>query len=58
MRAAMAEASKFVLAGFELATDVKIVRWPDRYSDPRGVEMWDRVCNLVMAEAPQQWTAA
>jgi hypothetical protein len=59
MRAAMAEASKFVLAGFELATDVKIVRWPDRYSDPRGVEMWDRVCNLVVAEAPhQQWDAA
>jgi len=58
MRAAMAEASKFVLAGFELATDVKIVRWPDHYSDPRGVEMWDRVCNLVAAEAPQQQGAA
>jgi hypothetical protein len=59
MRAAMAEASRFVLAGFELGTDVKIVRWPDRYVDPRGVEMWDRVCKLVAAEAPQQqWGAA
>jgi len=48
MRAAMAEASRFVLDGFELATDVKIVRWPERYSDPRGAEMWDRVCNLVL----------
>ena len=50
MRAAMAEASRFVLAGFELATDVKVVRWPDRYADPRGQEMWNRVCNLVVAE--------
>src|SRR5262245_7911976 len=59
MRAAMAEASRFVLAGFELTTDVKIVRWPDRYSDPRGTEMWNRVCNLVAAEqAPPQWSAA
>jgi len=59
MRAVMAEASRFVLAGFELATDVKIVRWPDRYSDPRGTEMWNRVCNLVAAEpAPRQWSAA
>src|SRR5262245_19361243 len=36
MRAEMAEASGLVLAGFELATDVKIIRWPDRYADPRG----------------------
>jgi DNA polymerase I-like protein with 3'-5' exonuclease and polymerase domains len=57
MRAAMAEASRFVLAGFELATDVMIVRWPDRYSDPRGTEMWCRVCSLV-EQAPQQWSAA
>jgi hypothetical protein len=28
MRAAMVEASSFVLGGFELATDVKTVRWP------------------------------
>jgi DNA polymerase I-like protein with 3'-5' exonuclease and polymerase domains len=53
MRAAMAEASMFVLAGFELATDVKIVRWPDRYTDPRGNEMWDRVCSLVVEEEQQ-----
>src|SRR5262249_4069812 len=59
MRAAMAEASRFVLAGFELTTDVKTVRWPDRYSDPRGTEMWKRVCDLVAAKpAQQQWSAA
>ena len=38
-----------VLAGFELNTEVKVVRWPDRYMDPRGVEMWDRVCKLTAA---------
>jgi DNA polymerase I len=46
-RAAMAEASRIVLYGFELATDVKIVRWPDRYMDPRGAVMWDRVTRLI-----------
>jgi hypothetical protein len=56
IRAAMAEASRAVLAGFELATDVKIVRWPGRYGDPRGREMWDRVCHLA-ADAPQRRTA-
>jgi DNA polymerase I len=57
MRAAMAEASRLVLAGFELGTDVKVVRWPDRYADPRGIEMWSRVSNLVdVAEKPRrQW---
>jgi DNA polymerase family A len=53
MRAAMAEASRFVLAGFELTTDVKITRWPDRYSDRRGAEMWRRVCSLAQPAGPQ-----
>ena len=47
MRAAMAEASKIVLAGFELRTDVMRVRYPDRYQDPRGTAMWDRVIELI-----------
>jgi hypothetical protein len=57
MRMAMAEASTLVLAGFELATDVKVIHWPDRYADSRGREMWNRVCNLVTAEEQpqQQW---
>jgi DNA polymerase I len=46
MRAAMAEAARVVLAGFELGTDVKIVRWPARYMDGRGAVMWDRVTKL------------
>jgi DNA polymerase I-like protein with 3'-5' exonuclease and polymerase domains len=53
VRAAMAEASRSVLGGFELATDVKEVCWPDRYVDPRGRQMWDRVCSLI-AQAERQ----
>src|SRR5262249_20822682 len=58
IRAAMAVGSSLVLVGFELATDVKVIRWPDRYADPRGNEMWNRVCNLVGAseQSQQQWS--
>ena len=46
-RTAMAEASRVVLGGFELATDVSITRYPDRYMDARGRVMWDRVMELL-----------
>jgi DNA polymerase I-like protein with 3'-5' exonuclease and polymerase domains len=46
-RAAMAEASRVVLAGFEIQTDVKVTRYPDRYTDKRGTMMWDRVMALI-----------
>jgi DNA polymerase I len=52
MRAAMAEASRIVLDGIELGTDVHIVRYPDRYMDPRGVAMWDQVVSLIAKHAP------
>ena len=47
MRGAMAEASRVVLDGFELGTDAELVRWPDRYMDPRGVVMWAKVMELL-----------
>jgi DNA polymerase I len=48
MQAAMAEASRVVLNGFELGTEVKIVRYPDRYMDEdRGRDMWDTVMRLL-----------
>jgi hypothetical protein len=47
MRAAMAEASRIVLDGFELRTDVARVLYPNRFRDPRGIAMWDRVIELV-----------
>src|SRR5262249_18626862 len=46
-QAAMVEASRIVLGGFELRTEAKIVRFPDRYSDPRGAVMWERVMKLI-----------
>jgi DNA polymerase-1 len=46
-RAAMAEASRAVLNGFEIRTDVKVIRHPERYIDPRGAVMWDRVTKLI-----------
>jgi hypothetical protein len=47
MRDCMAEASRAVLAGFALRTEAKVVRYPDRYSDPRGTVMWQRVQELL-----------
>jgi hypothetical protein len=55
MRAAMAEASRIVLDGFELRTDVKRVLHPDRFRDKRGVRMWDHVMDLI---APRHTTSA
>ena len=43
----MAEASRIVLAGFELGTDASLVCHPDRYMDPRGSVMWERVMALI-----------
>lgn len=47
MQSYMLAAARIVLAGFELRTDAEIIRWPARYSDPRGSVMWDRVTRLL-----------
>jgi hypothetical protein len=44
---AMAEASAAVLAGFQLRSDVKTVRYPDRYMDKRGAKMWNTVQRIL-----------
>jgi hypothetical protein len=51
-RECMRRASRIVLnkdptGSHELRTDCKIVRWPDRYSDPRGEGIWTRVLELL-----------
>jgi hypothetical protein len=51
MRSHMAEASKAILGGFEVRTDVKVVRYPGRYMDPRGKGMWQRVMKLIGEES-------
>jgi DNA polymerase family A len=55
MREAMREASAIVLGGFELATDAKLVRYPDRYQDPRGKVMWRKVMKLIGEETETNW---
>jgi hypothetical protein len=57
MRAAMAEASRIVLGGFELGTDVSITRWPARYMDSRGRVMWQRVLELLDRSDERKKTA-
>jgi DNA polymerase family A len=57
MRAAMAEASRFVLSGFELRTEAETVCHPNRYTDPRGRVMWDRVWALIAKRQQQQQQA-
>jgi len=44
---AMAEASSVVLSGFPLRSDVKLVRYPERYRDERGSQMWRTVCEAL-----------
>lgn len=44
---AMREASAAVLDGFELRSDAKVIRHPERYSDPRGERMWETVSELL-----------
>jgi DNA polymerase I len=46
-QAFMAEASRVVLGGFELRTEAKIVKYPDRFIDNRGVRMWGEVWALI-----------
>jgi hypothetical protein len=51
-QAAMSDASALVLDGFRLRSDAKIVRYPERYEDERGKEMWARVWNVMAEIAP------
>ncbi len=51
-RAAMAEASRVVLGGFELATDADVVAWPERYRDPRGARLWEVITELIAEPRP------
>jgi len=46
-QAFMLDASTIVLPGFPLRTEAKIVRYPDRYQDPRGAQMWQTVQTIL-----------
>jgi DNA polymerase I len=43
----MQQASATVLNGFVLKSDARIVRYPNRYMDERGIKMWDTVMETV-----------
>jgi hypothetical protein len=47
-RELMAEASRDVLTGgLTLRTDVDVIRYPDRYRDSRGTEMWKSISRFL-----------
>jgi len=46
-QAIMREASRVVLSGFEVRIDSKIVRYPDRYDEPRGEAMWQKITQIL-----------
>jgi DNA polymerase I-like protein with 3'-5' exonuclease and polymerase domains len=43
----MQKASKIVLGGFKIRTEAEIVRFPNRYKDERGEQMWNRVIGIL-----------
>jgi DNA polymerase I-like protein with 3'-5' exonuclease and polymerase domains len=44
---AMREASLTVLNGFPIRVDAKVVRYPHRFADERGREMWEAACSIL-----------
>jgi DNA polymerase I len=53
MQDVMRRASRIVLNAGELRTDAKIIRHPNRYADPRGDAIWNRVLGLLAEQQPQ-----
>jgi hypothetical protein len=63
MREIMRRASRVILnptadGTFELRTDAKIIRYPDRFTDPRGAELWETVLKFLAERRQQQEAAA
>ena len=61
LRELMRRASRLILnptadGSLELRTDATIVRYPDRYMDKRGTEMWNRVMALLAEHREQSPT--
>jgi hypothetical protein len=59
----MEDAGALVLAGFRLRSEAKIIRYPERFMDPRGQVMWDTVQGLLppaagIADEPNALRAA
>lgn len=50
-RRAMADASRAVLDGFEIATDAVVIGAGERYTDARGAAMWAEVNRLLASRS-------
>jgi hypothetical protein len=51
LEAIMVEASKMVMQSLACRVDAEIIRFPDRYRDEGGGEMWDRIMGLLRTES-------
>ena len=47
----LSRAGRAVTGGLDVRTDAEVVRWPDRFMDPRGKPMWDRVVGMLPERA-------
>jgi len=59
MREIMRRASRVILnptanSTIELRTDVKVIRFPDRFTDSRGTELWETVLKLLAERRQHQ----
>lgn len=43
----MTDASKIVLDGFEIRSDVKTIRYPDHFMEAKGQFMWDKIEGIL-----------
>ncbi len=48
----MEDASEYII-GFKIRAESTIVRYPDRYVDPRGAPMWETIWKLINDVTPQ-----
>jgi len=56
-RELMIQASRAVTGGVALRVDTRLVTWPERYQDPRGLEMWTRVMRILADQGGGGWGA-
>jgi DNA polymerase I len=47
MREIMSKAGSCITGGIPIRTEARIIRYPDRYMEERGISMWNRVVRLV-----------
>jgi hypothetical protein len=57
MQALMRRAGRAVTGGFEVRTEAEVVRWPERYVDPRGRAMWGRITAMLEGRRSAAWGA-